>query len=428
MKISQSNTKVVKTNNGFQQTEVGIIPKDWKLVTYDEAFDFLTTATYSRAQLTKNDEIKYIHYGDIHTKWNHFLDLNKNELPTIKLDQLRKYPLLREGDLLMADASEDYEGVGKSVEVRNISDLKIISGLHTFLLRDNNGLLANGFKGYIHSNKMVKKQMDTLATGLKVYGVSKTNLKVIKIPLPPTKAEQIAIATALNDAEALITGLEKLIAKKRNIKQGAMQELLRPKEGWVEKKLGDCLKQNPNYGINAAAVPYNESLPVYLRITDITEDGKYSKKNIVSVDLFASSSYYLEKGDLVFARTGASVGKTYLYNNRDGKLVFAGFLIRVKVNPDKLIPEYFQFYTQTSAYWNWIRSNSMRTGQPGINGNEFKELPISLPPTLKEQSVICKVLIDMDAEIDSFEKKLEKYKMIKQGMMQNLLTGKIRLI
>lgn len=85
----------------------------------------------------------------------------------------------------MVDASEDYEGVGKSVEVRNIGNFKIISGLHTFLLRDKNGHISNGFKGYIHSNTLVKKQMDTLATGMKVYGVSKTNLKLIKIPLPP---------------------------------------------------------------------------------------------------------------------------------------------------------------------------------------------------------------------------------------------------
>jgi len=78
-----------------------------------------------------------------------------------------------------------------------------------------------------------------------------------------------------------------------------MQDLLKPKKDWEAKKLGDCLKQNPDYGINAAAVPYTESLPVYLRITDITDDGRYSKKNVVSVNNIASSSYYLETGDLV---------------------------------------------------------------------------------------------------------------------------------
>ena len=124
----------------------------------------------------------------------------------------------------------------------------------------------------------------------------------------------------------------------------------------------------------------------------------------------------------------SSVSKTYLYKPNDGKLIFAGFLIRVKVNPEILIPEYFQFFTQTYFYWNWVRSNSMRTGQPGINGNEYKDLPIYLPKTIDEQTRIAQILTDMNNEIQELEKKIEKYKMLKQGMMQSLLTGKIRLI
>jgi len=211
---------------GFQKTEVGIIPNDWELVSYGKVFDFLTTATYSRSQLSESGEIKYVHYGDIHTKCQHFLDCDKIELPSIKLELLKNYPMLKEGDVIVVDASEDYEGVGKSVEVRNIGNFKIISGLHTFLLRDKNGLIANGFKGYIHSNKLVKKQMDTLATGMKVYGVSKTNLKLIKIPLPPTKAEHTAIVQILSDMDAEIEALEKKLEKYKMIKQGMMQNLL----------------------------------------------------------------------------------------------------------------------------------------------------------------------------------------------------------
>lgn len=171
------------------------------------------------------------------------------------------------------------------------------------------------------------------------------------------------------------------------------------------KNLGECLRQNPDYGINAAAVTFNESLPVYLRITDITEEGRYSKKNVVSVSNINSVSYYLEKGDLVFA----------------------GFLIRIKTNSEILNPVYFQYYTQTSSYWNWIRANSMRTGQPGINGNEYKELVLIIP-SIETQTRIAQILSDMDDEIEALEKKLEKYKMLKQGMMQNLLTGRVRLI
>lgn len=199
---------------GYKNTEVGVIPEDWEVIRFDEAFYFLSTASYSRAELSEKKDIKYVHYGDIHTRLNHFLDFEKNELPTIIIEQLKTYSLIREGDLIMADASEDYEGIGKSVEVKNIRNDKAISGLHTFLLRGKDNVFSNGFKAYFHSNRIIKNQYDKLATGLKVYGVSKGNLKQILIPLP-TLPEQTAIATVLSDTDNLIQALEKKDSQKR---------------------------------------------------------------------------------------------------------------------------------------------------------------------------------------------------------------------
>ncbi|MBU0532556.1 restriction endonuclease subunit S [bacterium] len=198
-------------------------------------------------------------------------------------------------------------------------------------------------------------------------------------------------------------------------------------EDWEVKKLGECLLKNPDYGINAAAVAYNDNLPTYLRITDISEEGKYLSSDKVSVDNVLANSYYLDEGDIVFARTGASVGKTYLYNKQDGKLVFAGFLIRVKANAKILDCHYLIFLTQTKSYWNWVLANSMRSGQPGLNSEEYKSLQIPLPPTIIEQSAIAHVLSDTDAFIQSVDKLITKKKNIKQGAMQELLTGKKRL-
>jgi len=411
---------------GYQQTEIGVIPKDWKVITYDDAFHFLSTASYSRAQISENGEVGYIHYGDIHTRWKHFLDINEEQLPFINKEQLKTYSLLKEGDVVMADASEDYKGIGESVEVKSIGSKNIISGLHTFLLRGKEGVFINGFKGYIHSNKAVKNQFDRLATGLKVYGVTKTNLKTVKIPLPPLP-EQKAIAEVLSDMDNLITALERQIEKKRLVKQGAMQRLLTAGEDWEVRTLGECLTNNPSYGINAAAVKYNLNLPTYLRITDISENGRFISKNKVSVDNSQSSDFYLEKDDLVFARTGASVGKSYLHHPSDGKLVFAGFLIRVRANPIILNATYLKFYVQTSEYWNWIKVMSMRSGQPGINGLELSQLKISLP-SLPEQTRIATILSDMDGAIAGLEKQLEKYRAVKVGLMQELLSGRKRLI
>src|SRR3989338_6267777 len=188
-------TKAIK--QGYKETETGVIPEDWDLVSWGDAFDFLSTATYSRDQLCENEETGNVHYGDIHTKLNTFLDFEKISLPSINKAKAKNYSLIRDGDLIMADASEDYEGVGKSVEVRNIKDKKSISGLHTFLMRDKKTLFAKGFKGYLYSNRLIKTQFDRLATGLKVYGVSKNNLKGVLIPYPKPE-EQFLIASVLS--------------------------------------------------------------------------------------------------------------------------------------------------------------------------------------------------------------------------------------
>ena len=202
----------------------------WEITTYGEVFDFLPTATYSRADLTENDEVHYIHYGDIHTKWNVFLNIREHEsdLPTVSPEQVNNKIFLKEGDVIMADASEDYSGVGKSIEIKNLGSVKAISGLHTMLLRDKGEVFVNGFRGYIHLMKIVKTQFDRLATGLKVYGVSKGNLKTVQIPLP-SKDEQARIATILSDMDAEIAALEAKLEKYRKIKLGMMQNLLKGK-------------------------------------------------------------------------------------------------------------------------------------------------------------------------------------------------------
>ena len=193
---------------------------------------------------------------------------------------------------------------------------------------------------------------------------------------------------------------------------------------WEVKTLGECLLKNPDYGINAAAIPYDDRFPTYLRITDISETGKYLSTNKVSVNHILSNSYYLEEGDIVFARTGASVGKTYLYNKKDGRLVFAGFLIRIKANPEKIDYKYLIYLTQTKSYWNWVVTNSVRSGQPGLNSNEYKSLQIPIP-NLPEQTTIATALSDADALITSLEKLIEKKRTIKQGAMQQLLAPKV---
>lgn len=269
------------------------------------------------------------------------------------------------------------------------------------------------------------------ATG--VPSLSKETINKIEVTIPSALSEQRRIASILSSADKVIDSTQKLIAKYKSIKQGMMEDLLKPKEGWKKVKLGECLRQKPDYGINAPAVEYDNNLPTYLRITDITEDGYYSRNDIVSVSSLDALNYKLEDGDLVFARTGASVGKTYLYNQKDGILVFAGFLIRVRTDEQIVLSQFFKYQTQTPNYKNWIAANSMRTGQPGINGNEYGEFTFYIPyqndnPDLSEQRRIASILSSIDKKIESEEKALEKYKKIKKGLMEKLLKEENKLI
>ncbi len=197
-------------------------------------------------------------------------------------------------------------------------------------------------------------------------------------------------------------------------------------EEWEVNVLGKGLAERPRYGINAAAVPYSDTLPVYIRITDISEDGRFSPDKHVSVKSELSGGYYLSDGDLVFARTGASVGKSYRYNPNDGPLVYAGFLIRIRPDTQKLLPDFVAAYVTTGNYWRWVRLMSMRSGQPGINGNEYSQLPIPCPP-LPEQRAIATALSDVDGLLGGLDRLIAKKRDLKQAAMQQLLTGQTRL-
>ncbi len=266
-------------------------------------------------------------------------------------------------------------------------------------------------------------------------------LKDVDILLPPIK-EQQKISEILGTVDEDITKTQEVIEATEKLKRGLMQQLFtrgighmkfketkigQIPEGWEVGEIGSYLYRNPDYGINAAGVDYTEELPTYIRITDIADDGKFISENKKSVDHKGSVNYLLQEGDLLFARTGASVGKTYLYNPDDGNLVFAGFLIRVRTNEEKLLAKYLSYFVQTPIYWNWVRVMSTRSGQPGINGNEYAGMVIPVPK-LSEQQKFIEILSSVDEKISVNKKLKEKLILLKKGLMQDLLSGRVRTI
>ncbi len=406
--------KTINTK-GYKQTEVGLIPEDWEVVSLGSIFTFYSTSNFSKAEMFDTGEVGCIHYGLIHAINNSQYNLKNGVKYYVGSDQA-KYEFVREGDVIMVDASEDLEGLNKSVEVYELGSRKYISGLHTYLLRDKNSLLANHFRGIVLNSKIVKTQMLQLAVGMKVFGVSKTQLVNIQIPLPPL-TEQKAIANALSDLDALISSLEQLITKKKAIKQGAMQELLTPKDGWEVKKLGEIFhfKQGLQCPIEEQFETNNNDRVRFIRIIDLTNNHEphrfISKPEI---------GHIINNKDLFMVRYGTP------------GLIGFGYSGVIANNLFRLIPKY---KVEADFFFHLIKNKnqeilnlSSSTTMAALSFGPLSLLKLIIPKDLEEQKAIAQILSDMDLEIASLEAKKEKYQGIKQGMMQELLTGKTRLV
>lgn len=180
---------------------------------------------------------------------------------------------------------------------------------------------------------------------------------------------------------------------------------------WQEVTLADIsIGKKGSYGIAAAAVEYSDDLLTYLRITDISDDGILNKDGLMSVDDQNAEKYLLEANDIVFARTGNSTGRSYFYDGRDGKLVYAGFLIKFSLNPEKVNPKFMRYYTISTVYKNWVNSFSTGSTRGNINAQTYGNMKINLPPR-KQQNFLVDILSTLDEKIEinnKINKKLEE--------------------
>lgn len=459
----------------FKQTEVGMIPCDWMVESLANIANTASGGTPSRSnEAFYKGSIKWFTTTEL-KDCNLYDSVEHISKQAVECSSAKIFP---KDTLLMAmyGATIGKLGLLKCDAATNQACCAIfpkktdVLYLYYFLLHNRENIIAMG-------------------CGAGQPNVSQEIVKKINIPIPPTIKEQQRIANALSDIDTLIANLEKLIAKKKNIKQGAMQQLLtgkkrlpgfglderrKEKKGnrhcssnhdccdlpmreqvpvqsnlarhcerseaiqssykmtelglipsdWEVKNLGS-ITQNCSYGVGAEAVSFNGRTK-YIRITDIDDDSHRFIPSPLTSPSFYENKHVVQENDLLIARTGASVGKTYLYDSKDGKLIFAGFLI--KMNVCEANSKFVFYSTLTKYYQDWIVSESARTGQPGVNLQQMKKLQIALPPTIEEQTAIANVLSDMDTEIATLETKLAKYRTLKTGMMQQLLTGKIRLI
>jgi len=254
--------------------------------------------------------------------------------------------------------------------------------------------------------------------------------KKLPIIVPPTIEEQISIATTLSDTDALISSLEKLIAKKRTIKQGAMQELLKPKKGWEVMRLGDMgyLKN----GINKPSDEFGFGYP-FINLLDVFGRSKMSSREqlgLVNSTEADRKMYNIKKGDVLFIRSSVKpegVGLTCIIEEDLQDTVYSGFIIRFRGN-GFLCDEFKEHCFGSDHFRNKLIASSSVSANTNINQKSLRNLVLHFPKSKSEQVKIANILSDMDSEILALESKLQKYRQLKSGMMQILLTGQIRLV
>jgi type I restriction enzyme S subunit len=202
---------------------------NWMEKKLSEILTFFPTNSYSRSFLNyENGEVKNIHYGDVHTKFKTNFDIKKENVPFLNSEiEAGKIPFenyLKEGDLIIADASEDYKDVGKSIEVINLDNQRVVAGLHTYIGRDLNGLTYLGFKGYMMQNHEVRLQIMKMATGSSVLGITKGNLGKIKINIPSLK-EQKKFVEFLTAIDVKINFIATQLKETQLFKKGLLQQM-----------------------------------------------------------------------------------------------------------------------------------------------------------------------------------------------------------
>lgn len=422
----------------YKQTEVGEIPNDWCLEPLGNHFTF------------KNGLNKAKEFFGFGTPIINYMDVYKNSgikpsnilgLVCVSNTEIESFGV-RKGDVFFTRTSETVEEVGISSVLLEETEKTVFSG---FILRarPKNEKLNLYFKKYCFSSNLVRKQITSKSTYTTRALTNGRVLSDVLLPFPSLENEQEGIAGALSDADELIESLEKLIEKKRQIKQGAMQELLTGKTRlpgfsgeWQLKSISEICGDEKNivdgpFGSNLVSKDYKKDGVPVLQGLNITND-KFVWKDIRYISSEKAKELYRSNatvGDLLTVKIG-SVGFTAIINNLENNnfAIIPANLLRIRID-SKLSDATFLYWLLVSNEGKKkLKDLAGNTAQPAIGLTGFRRINFNIPNDVNEQSAIAEILTDMDSELAELEIKLTKARQIKQGMMQELLTGRIRLV
>lgn len=420
--------------SGYKPSPLGIIPEDWEVKRLGEACTFLSTNTLSRNQLNDtNGEVRNIHYGDVLIKYPSIIDVRKQSIPFVNQEDYKESmnDFIEDGDVVLADTAEDGT-VGKACEIANVGSEKILSGLHTMLIRPQKGLFSPWFLGYQVNSVSYRKQLNALVQGIKVCSLGKQAIANTYFAIPPSH-EQQSIVSVLSLWDTAIAKQTALIEKLALRKRGLMQQLLTGKkrlkgfEGeWKHIKLGNIAeritRKNEEDNKNVVTISAQRGFVVQ---TD------FFNKSVASEIL---DNYYLvHKDEFCYNKSysnGYPMGAIKRLKSFDKAVVTTLYIcFKLKETPKTNI-DFFEQYSESGLLNKELVKVANEGGRAhgllNVTPDDFFNMHMNVP-SIEEQTAIASVLVNADKEIELANKKLARLQEEKRGLMQVLLTGKKRI-
>ncbi len=421
--------------------------ENWEEKTVGQVYEFMVTNSFSREYLNyQTGSIKNIHYGDIHTKFNTLFDILREKVPylseEIEINRIKEDSYCIEGDIVFADASEDLHDIGKSIEIVNLNNEKLVSGLHTLLARQKERRLSIGFGGYLFKSDSIRRQIQRESQGSKVLGLSKTRISNVKISYPRNTIEQQKITSCLSFLDELITAHSQKLELLKWHKKVLMQNLF-PQEGenvpnyrfsefaddgeWRLRSLGEVSTYFKGFAFESKN--YTSKGRRIIRVSDMGFDYIKKDTNSIFIDEGMAENYSkwkLKKDDLIITTVGSKppvydslVGRTIVVKAEDENSLLNQNAVCIRANgiiEQRFLNLLFKRPDYISFIVSIIRGNA---NQGSITLEDLFKYKF-LQPLPKEQQKIASCFSYLEELITAQSEKIAHLKLHKKGLMQGL--------
>lgn len=421
---------------------IGVIPQDWEIVR--------TKSLYCSAKEIAGDRAD--DFERLALTLNGVIKRSKEDSVGLQPEKFSGYQILKKGELVF-----------KLIDLENVATSRvglspytgIVSPAYIVLSKQSRAKdLVVRYSMYHFLSMWQREIFNQMGDN----GVrSSLNAKeLLNIPHPfPSIYEQKRIVTFLDaqcaEIDAVLEKTRASIEEYKKLKQAVITQAVtkgirgdRPMKNsgieWIGEianefavyKFKYLLKTPMQYGANEAGITFDKTLPRYIRITDITSDGRLKQDNRLCIEDTVAKPYILQDGDLLFARSGGTVGKSFLYKQSYGNAAFAGYLIRAVVNRTIAVPEYVYYYTNSSIYDTWKNSIFIQSTIQNIGADRYSNMPIIVPNNIEEQRSIVEYLNERCVGIDALIRKKQQYlteiENYKKSLIYEYVTGKKEVV